>query len=559
MAEQMRAVSAMKKSIQKIVIIVTAVIHLAFLNVSASVADSITVTWTGNTEPDLAGYLLYYGTSPGIYGPPLPIPAQSTSYEISDLSEGTRYYLAISAFDSSNNESEKSPEISGISQPSASSTSSTSTTTVPPYDGTVLDNNEVFSGSLLSEEEDHFYIQVPPGQDLLVVELTGSGDADLYVRFNQPPTPALWDCRPFTDNSNEYCSFENPSPGTYYIVVIGYSSTSDYNLSVEYSAGPSTTTIPTTTTTIEITGTDTIPPTGTVTINNGQAVTNVQNVILQLTAIDNGSPLSKNGLMSFSNDNQVWSDPEPYTTEKLWTLDSGDGLKTVFVLFGDSAGNWMTVPAQDDIYYEASQTSCFQTVKLNPVSVTASSELLPFYAKENAIDGDPSTVWSTVLRFFQRDEFLTIDLGEMKNITSLSMYASRMFGTDFFPSNFKLQVSSDASTWVDMENLQGYSFPIVGTATDNWNYHNLEGRYLKISISRCRIFLLFFRVAQIAEIEVYGCEKTDQIPITGEKSMSAAESVIKQDNLNQKDVTTSSTFKLKTPSVPGKPVIRFFD
>jgi hypothetical protein len=551
----------MRKSLLTIGIISSLITLPALLNGSKSSADSITVTWTANAEPDLAGYLLYYGTSPGNYGSPLPIPSNSTSYELNNLSEGTRYYVALSAFDASNNESEKSPEISGIAQPTTgSSSSSTSTTTIPPYDGTELDNNDIISGSVLPQEEDHFYIQVSPGQDMLVVELSGSGDADLYVRLNQPPTLALWDCRPLTSDSNEYCSFDNPSPGTYYIMVIGYSGTSDYNLSVGYSTASSiTSSIPSTTSTTITTGTDEIPPTGTMIINNGQAVTNVQTVILQLSAADNGVPLHKDGLMKFSNDNQVWSDPEPYTPEKLWTLTPGDGIKTVFVLFADSYGNWMTVPVQDDIYYEASQTSCFQTVKLNPVSIAASSESRPFFAKENAIDSDPSTAWSTALRFFQRDEFLTLDLGEVKNITSLSMYAARMFGIDFFPTNFKIQVSSDNSTWRDMENLQGYSTPIGAIPSDNWNYNNLEGRFLRISITRCPIFLLLFRVAQIGEIEVYGCEKTDQMPMLGGQYLSVAEDVFQTDNSKDEgDFQKNQILRRNVPSVPGKPVIKFY-
>ncbi|MDX1778196.1 MAG: discoidin domain-containing protein, partial [Thermodesulfobacteriota bacterium] len=380
----------------------------------------------------------------------------------------------------------------------------------------------------------------------------------LYVRLNQPPTLALWDCRPLTNDSNEYCSFNNPTPGTYYIMVIGYSGTSDYSLRAEYSVSSTTSSIYTTTSTTIITGTDTMPPTGTITINNGEAVTNVQTVILQLSAFDNGIPLDKGGLMKFSNDNQVWSDPEPFTPEKLWTLAPGDGIKTVFVLFADASRNWMTVPVKDDIVYEATQTSCSQTVKLNPVSITASSESLPFFAKENAIDGDPSTAWSTVLRFFQRDEFLTIDLGEVKNITSLSMYASRMFGTDFFPTNITIQVSSDSITWIDMDNLQGYSPPIGTTTSDNWNYNNLEGRYLKISISKCRIFLLLFKVAQIAEIEVYGCEKTDQGPILHENTIHAANEAEKLVNSEEEnDLQNNLSVHPNVPSVPGKPSIRF--
>jgi hypothetical protein len=109
-----------------------------------------------------------------------------------------------------------------------------------------------------------------------------------------------------------------------------------------------------------------------------------------------------------------------------------------------------------------------------------------------------------------------------------------------------------------MDNLQGYSPPIGTTPSDNWNYNNLEGRYLRISISKCRIFLLLFRVAQIAEIEVYGCEKTDQGPILHENTIHAGQEVEKLINSEEEnDLQENPNVHPSAPSVPGKPSIRF--
>ena len=44
--------------------------------------------------------------------------------------------------------------------------------------------------------------------------------------------------------------------------------------------------------------------------------------------------------MQFSNDGATWSSPEPYATTKSWTLEPGDGTKTVYVKFKDNVGNW---------------------------------------------------------------------------------------------------------------------------------------------------------------------------------------------------------------------------
>jgi len=74
---------------------------------------SLSVEWEANTENDLAGYKLYLGTSPGNYAPAISL-SKVTEYEISELSDGTTYYVALTAIDSSQNESEKSDEISAV-------------------------------------------------------------------------------------------------------------------------------------------------------------------------------------------------------------------------------------------------------------------------------------------------------------------------------------------------------------------------------------------------------------------------------------------------------------
>jgi len=93
---------------------------------------------------------------------------------------------------------------------------------------------------------------------------------------------------------------------------------------------------------------DTIPPTGTIFINNNATSTNIPIVTLNLTCND------ANGCteMKFSNDNPngPYSDPEAYSiTRNNWTLSPGDGTKTVYVKFGDGAGNWSDPAANDSI------------------------------------------------------------------------------------------------------------------------------------------------------------------------------------------------------------------
>ena len=53
--------------------------------------------------------------------------------------------------------------------------------------------------------------------------------------------------------------------------------------------------------------------------------------------------------MKISNDGVSYSSEVVYATSRTWTLSSGYGNKTVYVLFKDSAGNWMKTPATDTI------------------------------------------------------------------------------------------------------------------------------------------------------------------------------------------------------------------
>jgi hypothetical protein len=69
------------------------------------------LSWTANTEPDLAGYKVYIGTQPGLYNPPTTLGTTNT-YTATNLASGKTYYFCISAFDSAGNESPCSAEVS---------------------------------------------------------------------------------------------------------------------------------------------------------------------------------------------------------------------------------------------------------------------------------------------------------------------------------------------------------------------------------------------------------------------------------------------------------------
>jgi len=78
-------------------------------------------------------------------------------------------------------------------------------------------------------------------------------------------------------------------------------------------------------------------PTGTIAISGGGTRTNGITVTLDLSASDAMSGISQ---MQLSDDGTNWSNPEAYSTSKSWTLPVGDGVKTIYVKFRDTVGNW---------------------------------------------------------------------------------------------------------------------------------------------------------------------------------------------------------------------------
>ena len=187
---------AYKKSFSSLMILA-----MLFLFPLSVIAASLQVSWNANTETNLAGYKVYYGTTSGTYDATVNV-GNVTSYTIPSLSTGKTYYVAVTAYDTSSNESEKSTEVSAN-------------------------------------------IPVP----------------------------------------------------------------------------------------------DSTPPTGSILIAGGDSTTSARSVTLTLSATDASGVAS----MKISNDGTTWSDECTFSTSQAWVLTTGDGLKTVYAMFKDTAGNWSNV------------------------------------------------------------------------------------------------------------------------------------------------------------------------------------------------------------------------
>jgi hypothetical protein len=88
-----------------------AIFVLAFLTFfpALAIAASLQVSWNANTDSDLGGYLIYCGTQSGTYSACYDV-GKATSYQLNAVQGGTTYYIALAAYDTSQNDSALSVE-----------------------------------------------------------------------------------------------------------------------------------------------------------------------------------------------------------------------------------------------------------------------------------------------------------------------------------------------------------------------------------------------------------------------------------------------------------------
>jgi hypothetical protein len=71
----------------------------------------VTLAWDANSEPNIAGYKVYYGTASRVYNWFIDV-GDVTTYAVTGLTDGATYYFAATAYDTTNVESTYSGEVS---------------------------------------------------------------------------------------------------------------------------------------------------------------------------------------------------------------------------------------------------------------------------------------------------------------------------------------------------------------------------------------------------------------------------------------------------------------
>jgi len=96
--------------------VLSALVVLSAWSPAHLAASTVTLGWSPNTEDDLAGYRVYYGTHSKNYDTVIDV-GNVTHHMVTGLEPETRYYFAVTAYDTSLNESDFSEEVSGVIDP----------------------------------------------------------------------------------------------------------------------------------------------------------------------------------------------------------------------------------------------------------------------------------------------------------------------------------------------------------------------------------------------------------------------------------------------------------
>lgn len=100
-------------ALKKTLLLLSFLAFFSFIQVSS--AADVKLAWDANTEPDLTGYKVYYGTAPRTYGTPLS-PGNVTTHTVAGLAPGRTYFFAVTAVNGSNQESSYSEEAAAVIQ-----------------------------------------------------------------------------------------------------------------------------------------------------------------------------------------------------------------------------------------------------------------------------------------------------------------------------------------------------------------------------------------------------------------------------------------------------------
>ncbi|NOZ69431.1 MAG: hypothetical protein GXP46_09380, partial [Deferribacteres bacterium] len=191
-----------KKLIYKELCIKSALIISILLSAATLYAGDVTLTWTppttnadGTPLTDLAGFKVYYGTASGNYSQVIDVnDPNQTQYQVTGLTNGQTYYFAVTAYDTSGNESDYSNEYAKTIESSSAAPVPDITVTVSGSPATSITFGDVTEGNSSSKT--------------VTVKNDGNADLSVYTIAGSNPLSG-----PFSI-SNDNCSNQTVSPAS---------------------------------------------------------------------------------------------------------------------------------------------------------------------------------------------------------------------------------------------------------------------------------------------------------------------------------------------------------
>jgi uncharacterized repeat protein (TIGR02543 family) len=107
----------MQYNVLRIFSITVFIFFILLISPPLATTAQLKLAWDPNTEADLAGYKIYFGTASRVYGTPIDIGSMTTCL-LSGLVRGQTYYVAVTAYDRIYNESAYSAEVTGVANDS---------------------------------------------------------------------------------------------------------------------------------------------------------------------------------------------------------------------------------------------------------------------------------------------------------------------------------------------------------------------------------------------------------------------------------------------------------
>ncbi len=118
--------------------ITTLILFYSTMFVTFANAGTATVSWDPNTENDLSGYKIHYGTSTQNYDAVIDV-GNVTAHQISNLQGGNTYYFVVTAYDLTGNQSDYSQEVSAFINLGNTDTNAPDLVAVVPVGETQID------------------------------------------------------------------------------------------------------------------------------------------------------------------------------------------------------------------------------------------------------------------------------------------------------------------------------------------------------------------------------------------------------------------------------------